>query len=76
MLSYCLMYRKNTDSKNLKVVKIKNSNNNAIIKMSDVSLGLFRDEEIGRLLSNPGIKTGLDKSHVSILYKNPGSILF
>ena len=51
MLSYCLKYRKNTDSKNLKVVKIKNSNNNAIIKMSDVSLGLFRDEEIGRLLS-------------------------
>ena len=44
--------------------------------MSDVSLGLFRDEEIGRLLSNPGIKTGLDKSPVSILYKNPGSILF
>ena len=76
MLSYCLMYRKNTDSKNLKVVKIKNSNNNAIIKMSDVSLGLFRDEEIGRLLSNLGIKTGLDKSPVSILYKNPGSILF
>ena len=76
MLSYCLKYRKNTDSKNLKVVKIKNSNNNAIIKMSDVSLGLFRDKEIGRLLSNPGIKTGLDKSPISILYKNPGSILF
>ena len=36
LLSYCLKCRKNTESKNLKVVRIKKQRNNCFIKMCSV----------------------------------------
>ena len=36
MLLYCLKCRKNTERKNPRVIKTKNWNNNAFIKMSSV----------------------------------------
>ena len=64
MLSYCLKCRKNTESKNPKVVSTKNERMMLLskCKVCDTKKSKFiKEEESGRLLSSLGIKTILSK---------------
>ena len=55
MLSYCLKCRKNSESKNLKVVKNKNRR----ITCDSKKLKFIKDEEARGLLSSLGIRAPL-----------------
>ena len=59
MLFSCLKRRKNTESKNSKVVKTKKWKNNVFIKLCSVSekSRFIKDQEACGLLSSFGIKT-------------------
>ena len=64
MLSYCLKCRKNTESKNPKVVKTKNGRIMLLLKCAvcDSKKSKFiKEQEAIRLLSSLGIKTPLRK---------------
>ena len=64
MLSYCLKYRKNTESKNPKVVRIKNRTIMVLLKceVRDSKKSKFiKEQEASELLSSLGIKTPLSK---------------
>ena len=64
MLSYCLKYRKNTESKNPKVVRIKNRTIMVLLKceVCDSKKSKFiKEQEASELLSSLGIKTPLSK---------------
>ena len=63
MLSYCLKCRKNTESKNPKVVKIKNGRIILLSKceVSDFKKSKFIKEQARWLWSTLGIKTPLSK---------------
>ena len=64
MLSYCLKCRKNTESKNPKVVPTKDGRIMLLSKcaMCDSKKSTFtKQQEAGRLLSSLGIKTPLYK---------------
>ena len=59
MLSCCLKCRKNTESKNSKVVTIRNKNN-SFIKICSVLFfkeQFIKEQEASGLLSSSGIKT-------------------
>ena len=59
MLLYCLKYRKNTENKNLKVVKTRNGRIMVLSKcaVSDSKKSRFiKEQEANRLLSSLGIK--------------------
>ena len=64
MLTYCLKYRKNTESKNPKVVEIKNWK---IMLLSKCTMWdskkskSIKEQEASRLLSSLGIKISLNK---------------
>ena len=64
MLSYCLKYRKNTESKNPKVVRTKNGR---IILLSKCAVcdskksKLLKEREASGLLSSLGMMTPLSK---------------
>ena len=64
MLTYCLKYRKNTESKNLKVVETKNWK---IMLLSKCTMWdskkskSIKEQEASRLLSSLGIKIPLNK---------------
>ena len=64
MLSYCLMCRKNTESKNPKIVRIKNGRKMFLPKYS-VCEGkkskFIKEQEVSGILSSSGIKTPLSK---------------
>ena len=65
MLSYCLKCRKNTESKNPKVVKTKNGRIKLLSKCTacDSKKSKFiKEQEASRLLSSLGIKTPFSKS--------------
>ena len=62
MLSYCLKCRKNTESKNPKVVQTKNG----IIMLLSIcvvcnSKKSIKEQEVSGLLSSLGVKTPLNK---------------
>ena len=64
MLLYCLRCKQNAESKDLKVVKIKNRRTMLLSKcvMYDNKKSKFiNDQELSGLLSNLGIKTPLRK---------------
>ena len=64
MLSYCLKYRKNTESKNPKVARTKNGRIMLLSKCAifDSKKSLFiKQQEASGLLSSLGIKTPLSK---------------
>ena len=64
MLSYCLKCRKNTESKNPKVVKTKNGRIMLLSKceVCDSKKSKFiKEQEASGLLSSLGIKTPLSK---------------
>ena len=64
MLSYCLKCRKNTESKNLKVVRAKNRRIMLLSKCAvcDSKKSKFIiEQEASGLLSSLGIKTSLNK---------------
>ena len=64
MLLYCLKHRKNTESKNLNVIKTKNGR---IILLSKCTVcdskksKFIKEQEASGLLSSSGIKTHLSK---------------
>ena len=64
MLTYCLKYRKNTESKNPKVVETKNWK---IMLLSKCTMWdskkskSIKEQEASRLLSSLGIKISLNK---------------
>ena len=64
MLTYCLKYRKNTESKNLKVVETKNWK---IMLLSKCTMWdskkskSIKEQEASRLLTSLGIKIPLNK---------------
>ena len=64
MLSYCLVCRKNTENKELKVIKTKN---NRLMLSSKCSIcgnkksRFMKKQEAEKLLGNLGIKTPLSK---------------
>ena len=64
MSPYCLKYRRNTESKNSKVVKIKNGAmmllSNCAVCDSNNSI-IIKEQEVRRLLSSLGIKTPFRK---------------
>ena len=64
MLSYCLKYRKNTVSKNPKIVKIKNGKTmllpNCVVCNNKKSI-FIKEEEASGLLGSLGIKAPLSK---------------
>ena len=66
MLSYCLKCRKNTKSKNPKVVKTKTEKKKTLLSKCEVcnikKSKLFIGQEASGLLSNLGIKTPLSKT--------------
>ena len=67
MLSYCLKFRKNTESKNPKVVRTKNRRIMLLSKCTvcDCKKSNFiKEQETSRLLSTSGIKTPLSKIHL------------
>ena len=73
MLLYCLKYRKNTESKNPKVVKTKNGRIMLLSKceVCDSKKSKFvKEQEASGLLSSLGIKTPL--SEIALV----GSFLF
>ena len=64
MLSYCLKYRKNTESKNRKVVKTKNKRIMLLSKCQvcdSIKSKFVIEEEASGWLSNLGIKIPLSK---------------
>ena len=64
MLSYCLKCRKNTESKNSKVVKTKNWKKMLLSKCAacdSKKLNFIKEKEASGLLSSLGIKTLLKK---------------
>ena len=64
MPSYCLKCRKNTESKNLKVVKTKNGRIMFLLKCEvcdSKKSNFIKQQEASRLLSSLGIKTPLSK---------------
>ena len=64
MLSYCLKCRKNTESKNLKVVKTKNRRIMLLSKCAvcdSKSSKFIKEQEASRLLSSLGIKAHSSK---------------
>ena len=64
MLLYCLKCRKNTESKNPKVVKTKNGRIRLLSKCQvcdSKKLKFIKEQEASRLLSSVGIKTPLSK---------------
>ena len=64
MLSYCLKYRKNTESKNRKVVKTKNKRIMLLSKCQvcdSIKSKFVIEEEASGWLSNLGIKMPLSK---------------
>ena len=64
MLLYCLKCRKNTESKNPKVVKTKNGRIMLLSKCQvcdSKKLKFIKEQEASRLLSSVGIKTPLSK---------------
>ena len=64
MLLYCLKCRKNTESKNPKVVKTKNGRIMLLSKCQvcdSKKLKFIKEQEASRLLSSIGIKTPLSK---------------
>ena len=68
MLSYCLKCRKNTESKNPKVVRTKNERIMLLSKceVSDSKKMTFiKEQETSGLLSGLEIKTPLSKIHLS-----------
>ena len=73
MLSHCLKCRKNTESKNPKIVRTKNARIMLLLKFAGCNskkLKLIKEQEASGLLSSLGIKTPLNK--ISLL----GSLLF
>ena len=67
MLSYCLNCRKNTESKNPKVVRTKNGRIMLFSKHAacDSKRSKFiKDQEASGLLSSLGINTPLNKIHL------------
>ena len=67
MLSYCLKCRKNTESKNPKVVRIKIGRITLLSKCAvcDSKKSKFiKKQEASELLSSLGIKTSLSKIHL------------
>ena len=64
MLSYCLKYRKNTESKNPKVIKTKNRRimllSNCVVCNGKKSK-FIKEQEASGLLSSLGIKAPLNK---------------
>ena len=70
MLSYCLKCRKNTESKNSKVVKTKNKRTMLLSECAecDSKKSKFtKEQEAGGLLSSLGIKTLLNKIRSSFV---------
>ena len=70
MLSYCLKCRKNTESKNPKVVRIKIGRIMLLSKCAvcDSKKSKFiKEQEASELLSILGIKTSLSKIHLGPL---------
>ena len=64
MLSYCLKCRKNTESKNPKVVKIKKGTIMLLSKCAvcdNKKSKFIKEKEASRLLSSLGIKTPLSE---------------
>ena len=64
MPSYCLKCRKNTESKNLKVVKTKNGRIMFLLKCEvcdSKKSNFIKQQEASNLLSSLGIKTPLSK---------------
>ena len=64
MLLYCLKCRKNTESKNPKVVKTKNGRIMLLSKCQvcdSKKLKFIKEQEASRLLSSVGIKTPFSK---------------
>ena len=64
MPSYCLKCRKNTESKNLKVVKTKNGRIMFLLKCEvcdSKKSNFIKQQEASRLLSSLGIKKPLSK---------------
>ena len=64
MLLYCLKCRKNTESKNPKVVKTKNGRIMLLSKCQvcdSKKLKFIKEQEASRLLSSVGIKTSISK---------------
>ena len=62
MLSYCLKYRENTESKIPNIVKTKNEKIMLLSKCAvynSEKLKLIKDQEVRRLLSSLGIRTPL-----------------
>ena len=62
MLLYCLMYRKNTESKNTKVTKTKNRRIMRLWKypmFGSKKIKFINEQEASGLLSRLGIKTPL-----------------
>ena len=70
MLSYCLKCRKNTESKNSKVVKTKNRRTMLLSKCAECDSKkskFIKEQEAGGLLSSLGIKTLLNKIRSSFV---------
>ena len=64
MLKYCLKWKKNTENKNLKVMKTKNSRTMLLLKCAVCSSekSIFVKEQEGKgLLSSLGLKIRLSK---------------
>ena len=74
MLSYCLKCRKNTESKNLKVIRTKNRGIKLLSKceVGDSKKSNFiKEQEASGLLSSLGIKTTLSKTPLVVnLFKS------
>ena len=73
MLSFCLRYRKNTESKNPKVARTKNRRIMLLSKCSlcdSTQLKFIEQQEVSEILSSLGIKTPLTKIPLlgSLLY--------
>ena len=64
MFSYSLKYRKNTESKNLKIARTKNGRTKILSKCAvcgSKKWKFIKEQEANRLLSSLGIKTPLSK---------------
>ena len=73
MLSFCLRYRKTTESKNPKVARTKNRRIMLLSKCSlcdSTQLKFIEQQEVSEILSSLGIKTPLTKIPLlgSLLY--------
>ena len=71
MLSYCLKWRKNTESKNPKVARIEKGKIMLVSKCAvydNKKSKFIRQQESSGLLSCLGIKTPLKFLHLALLY--------